>query len=117
MMLQGEVWRKKWLLWQRFGSLGDYDYTAIVRPWTVLFSPEEKLEVKAQVGPDREHADLQAWETDAFTGVVEGHTYPDSRYQLSAAFREVRSTQSASMQDAFQRNARRMWRPDRPAGS
>lgn len=35
----GEVWRKKWLLWQRFGSLGDYDTTAIVTPWTVLYEP------------------------------------------------------------------------------
>lgn len=73
--------------------------------------------MKADVGPDREHAELSQEETDAFTVLVESHTKPIERQQLSYAFRNVRAKQNRNVQDGFQRNARKMWRPPRQAGS
>lgn len=62
------------------------------------------------VGPDRERADLSHVEDDTFTLIVEFHTMPQERFQLSYALRQVQRTQSIWVQDGFQRNARKMWR-------
>jgi hypothetical protein len=35
----GCVWGKKWQLWQRFGSLGEYAPTALVWPCEVIWNP------------------------------------------------------------------------------
>lgn len=73
--------------------------------------------MKVEIGPGREHAELEEWETDAFVRVVEAHTKSNERQQLSYALRTIRWTQGLAVQDGFQRNARKMWRPELPAGS
>lgn len=35
----GCVWGKKYMFWQRFGSLGDYDCSALVWPVEVIWKP------------------------------------------------------------------------------
>lgn len=66
--------------------------------------------MKTFVGPDREHAELEAWESDAFTLIVESHTKPPERWQLSQALKNIRHTQGLHVTDGFQRCARQMWR-------
>lgn len=67
--------------------------------------------MKTGVGPPREQVDLPAWERDAFIMITEVNTYPPERTQVSHALKAVGRSQSVSVQDAFQRNARKMWRP------
>lgn len=69
----------------------------------------------ADIGPGREKTELSQEETDAFAVIVESNTKPQERQQLSYAFRQVRNKQSVSVQDKFQRNARKIWR-SRPPG-
>lgn len=71
----------------------------------------------ADVGPGREQTELSQEETDAFVVLVESHTKPIERQQLSYALRNVRTHQNRNVIDGFQRNARKMWRPPRQAGS
>lgn len=52
----GCVWGKKWHLWQRFGSLGDYDPEAIVLPVDVLYAPDS-VTVEAGGGDNGSVAD------------------------------------------------------------
>lgn len=73
--------------------------------------------MKTEIGPDREQVELAAVEIDAFTLLVESHTRPQERHDLSYALRQVRYVQSISVIEAFHRNARRIWRPHRAAGS
>lgn len=73
--------------------------------------------MKTYVGPDREHAELEAWETDAFTLIIESHTKPPERFQLSQALKSIQRAQGLAVTDGFQRCARQMWRPARTAGS
>lgn len=72
--------------------------------------------MKTFVGPDREHAELEAWETDAFTLIIENHTKPPERLRLSYALKQIAYAPGIAVTDGFQRNARAMWRPVRPAG-
>ncbi len=72
--------------------------------------------MKADVGPDREHAELSQEETDAFTVLIESNTKPQERQQLSYAFRNVRAKQGSQVIDGFHRNARKIWRPRPQAG-
>lgn len=73
--------------------------------------------MKADVGPEREHVELGDEENNAFVLLIENHTKPQERAQLSYALRQVQFRQGRNVVDGFQRNARKMWRPDRPAGS
>lgn len=65
-------------------------------------------------GPDREAAELEKWEADAFLMITEGNTYADARFQLSYALRVIRCAPPAVVIDAFQRNARKIWRATPP---
>ena len=68
-------------------------------------------------GPDREAAELAKWEADAFMLLVDGTTYAETRFQVSYALRMVRAPVAVTVADAFQRNARQMWKPTPPPGS
>lgn len=43
--------------------------------------------------------------------ITEANTYADVRFQLSYALKQRTQPASTEILDAFQRNARRMWRP------
>lgn len=69
------------------------------------------MDVDAHPGPEREAVVLPKWEADAFMMLVENSTYADVRFQLSYALRVLSFKPGDFVIDAFQRNARRMWKP------
>lgn len=78
---------------------------------TTRVSYPEGMAVDAGPGPDREAAELAAWESDAFLLIVENSTYSEVRYQVSYALRVLRFVPGTAVLDGFQRQARKMWRP------
>lgn len=75
------------------------------------------MDVDASPGPEREAVVLPKWEADAFLMLVEANTYAEARYQLSFALKQLRFEPSKAVIDGFQRNARKMWRPNPSADS
>jgi hypothetical protein len=75
------------------------------------------MAVDAGPGPEREAVNLPKWEADAFLLLVEASTYAELRYQLSYAMRMISRPLPVSVIDAYQGNARRMWRPNPSAGT
>ena len=57
-----------------------------------------------QVGPGREHAELQPWETDAFTVIVLQQTNNLERVHLSNALRMINAEQTTAVIDGFHRS-------------
>ena len=54
---------------------------------------------------------LKKWESDAFLMLVEASTYPDPRFQISFAMKNMRFKPSPAVITGFCDNARlRMWK-------
>lgn len=66
--------------------------------------------MKAKIGPEREETEVSPFEADGFILIVEAETRAPERLQLSYAVSVVSLPKGTFVVDAFQRNARKMWR-------
>lgn len=69
------------------------------------------MDVHASPGPEREVVFLEKWESDEFLMIVEASTYAEVRYRLSYNIKNISFKLTTFAIDAYQSNARRMWKP------